>query len=256
MSRFHSVWTPSQRLEHGRAAEIVADVAARAFRRAADAARGGAPTTEGSLSDWIRAELRSAGLVSEVDCIVALGAGAADPHYAPEGEGATIVPGELLLIDLWGGFEGSVPADQTWMGIMGSGIDDRTREVWGAVRDARDASVDFLRDRFRAGEIVRGYEVDDVARRVVEERGFGRYFVHRTGHSIDTALHGSGPNLDNLESRDDRRLLPGVGFSIEPGVYIPGEMGIRSEINVFWGDEGPEVTPIEIQKEILLLFDP
>ena len=255
VSRFHSVWTPSQRLDHHRAAELVADVASRAFRRAADAVREGTPTTEGALSDWIRAELRSLGLVREVDCIVAVGAGAADPHYAPDGEGATIVRGDLLLIDLWGGFKDSVPADQTWMGMMGAGVDDRTREVWEAVRDARDAAVDFLRARFLAGETVRGYEVDDVARGVVQARGFGPYFVHRTGHSIDTSLHGSGPNLDNLESRDDRRLLPGVGFSIEPGVYIPGEIGIRSEINVFWGAEGPEVTPIEIQKEILLLLE-
>jgi len=255
VSRFHSVWTPSQRSEHRRAAELVADVAARAFRRAATAVREGAPTTEGSLSDWIRVELRSAGLVREVDCIVAAGAGAADPHYAPDGQGAAIERGDLVLIDLWGAFEGSVPADQTWMGFLGPKIDAKTDEVWRAVRDARDAAVDFLRARHAGGEMVCGYEVDDVARAVIEERGFGRHFVHRTGHSIDTSLHGSGPNLDNLESRDDRRLMPGVGFSIEPGVYIPGEIGIRSEINVFWGEEGPEVTPSGIQTEILLLLD-
>ncbi|MEX2465398.1 MAG: M24 family metallopeptidase [Gemmatimonadota bacterium] len=255
VSRFHSVWTPTQRRDHGRAAEIVSDVAARAFRRAAAAVRTGRPTTEGALSEWIRAELRAAGLVHEVDCIVAVDAGAADPHYAPNGEGVTIGRGMLLLIDLWGGFEGSVPADQTWMGFLGSEVDTRVEEVWRAVRDARDAAVDFLRTRHRSGEEVRGFEVDDVARAVIEERGFGRYFVHRTGHSIDTSLHGSGPNLDNLESRDDRRLLPGVGFSVEPGVYIPGEIGIRSEINVFWGEEGPEVTPAEIQREIFLLLD-
>lgn len=256
VSRFHSVWTPSQRSDHRRAAEIVADVARRAFGRAAAAVREASPTTEGALSDWIRSELRSAGLVREIDCIVAAGAGAADPHYAPDGEGASIERGDLLLIDLWGAFDGSsVPADQTWMGFMGPTVDSRTDDVWRAVRDARDAAVDFLRARHAAGETVRGYEVDDAARAVIEERGFGPYFVHRTGHSIDTSLHGSGPNLDNLESRDDRRLLPGVGFSVEPGVYIPGEIGIRSEINVFWGEEGPEITPSEIQTEIFLLLD-
>jgi len=254
VSRFHSVWSDAQLADHRRAAEIVRDVAHGAFRRAADAVRAGSPTTEGALSDWIRDELRRTGLVHETDCIVAVGPRAADPHYAPEGTGDPIERDALLLVDLWGGFEGSVPADQTWMGFLGTGLDDRTDEVWRAVRDARDAAVAFLFDRFRQGREVRGHEVDDVARGVVADRGFGPYFVHRTGHSIDTSLHGSGPNLDNLETRDERRLVSGVGFSVEPGIYIPGEIGVRSEVNVHWGENGPEVTPIEIQREIPLLL--
>ena len=102
---------------------------------------------------------------------------------------------------------------------------------------------------------MRGYEVDDVSRGIIDGAGFGRYFVHRTGHSIDTKLHGSGPNLDNLESRDDRRLLEGVGFSVEPGIYLPERFGIRSEINVHWGAWGPEVTPRKPQQEVLRLLD-
>ncbi|MDZ7779095.1 MAG: M24 family metallopeptidase [Gemmatimonadota bacterium] len=255
VSRFHSAWTNRGLEDHRKAGGIVADLAGRAFRRAADAAKAGTPTTEGRLSDWIRSELRDAGIVHEADCIVAVGSRAADPHYVPDGEGESIERGVLLLIDLWGGFERSVAADQTWMGFLGPRIDERTAEVWKAVRDARDAALSFLRERYAAGDEVRGYEVDDVARGVIEERGFGPFFVHRTGHSIDTSLHGSGPNLDNLESRDDRRLVPGVGFSVEPGVYIPGEIGVRSEINVHWGEDGPEVTPSEIQREIFLLLD-
>lgn len=255
VSRFHSVWTPGGLEDHREAGRIVADLANRAFRRAADAVKAGTPTTEGALAEWIRSELQDAGLVHEADCIVAIGPRAADPHYAPEGDGEPIERDALLLIDLWGGFQGSVPADQTWMGFLGPRIDDRTTEVWNVVRDARDAALSFLRERFAAGVEVRGSEVDDIARGVIEERGFGTFFVHRTGHSIDTSLHGSGPNLDNLESRDDRRLIPGVGFSVEPGVYIPGEIGIRSEINVYWGADGPEVTPTEIQREILLLLE-
>ena len=162
---------------------------------------------------------------------------------------------DLLLIDLWGAFEGSVAADQTWMGVMGPSVDVRTRKIWEAVRDARDAAVDFLRERAAAGEEVRGFEVDDVSRAVISERGYGEFFVHRTGHSIDTDLHGSGPNLDNLETRDDRLLVPGVIFSVEPGIYIADDIGVRSEINVYWGPEGPEVTPAEIQTEIFTLLD-
>jgi Xaa-Pro aminopeptidase len=255
VSQFHSVLSEGQLEEHRTAAEVVRDVARRAFERAAQAIRDSAPTTEGALSQWIVAELNAAGLVDHVSCIVAIGPRASDSHYAPVGAGETISRGDLLLIDLWGAFPGSVPADQTWMAVMDSKVDDRTLEIWEAVRDARDAAVDFLRDRFEAGEEVRGFEVDDVSRKVIADRGYGPYFVHRTGHSIDTDLHGSGPNLDNLESRDDRRLLPGVAFSVEPGIYITDDIGVRSEINVHWGAEGPEVTPSEAQRDLFLMLD-
>jgi Xaa-Pro dipeptidase len=193
--------------------------------------------------------------VDQTDCIVAVGRTAADPHYMPAGPGEPLARGELVLIDLWGAFQGSVPADQTWMGYLGTEIDSRTREVWEAVRDARDAALDFLRERFEAGEEVRGFEVDRVARDLISRRGYGERFVHRTGHSIDTELHGTGPNLDDLETRDDRLLVSGVGFSVEPGIYVPGEIGVRSEVNVHWGEDGPEVTPSAVQRDVFLLLD-
>jgi Xaa-Pro dipeptidase len=255
VSEFHSVLSEDQLRDHRKAAEVVRDVARRAFERAAQAIRDGAPTSEGSLSKWIVSSLAEEGLVHLPACIVAIGPRASDSHYAPVGEGETINRGDLLLIDLWGAYEDSVPADQTWMGIMAPTVDPRTQEIWEAVRDARDAAVDFLRERFEAGEDVRGLEVDDVARSVISERGYGPYFVHRTGHSIDCDLHGSGPNLDNLESRDDRRLRTGVAFSVEPGIYIEDDIGIRSEINVYWGPNGPEVTPVASQSDIFVLLD-
>ncbi len=254
VSSFHSALTPEQLDDHRRAAEIVADIARRAFERAAQAVRDGAPTTEGALSEWIVSELQSAGLVDQPSCIVAVGPKAADSHYAPVGAGETIREGDLLLIDLWGAFEGSVAADQTWMAILDGEVDPRTQEIWEAVRDARDAALEFLKQRFEAGEEVRGFEVDDVTRAVIAERGYGEHFVHRTGHSIDTDLHGSGPNLDNLETRDDRRLVPGVAFSVEPGIYIADDIGVRSEVNVYWGEGGPEITPSEAQTEIFVLL--
>jgi Xaa-Pro aminopeptidase len=256
ISRFHAVWTEQQLADHLEAAEHIRGVAERAFRRAADAIEAGSPTTEGALSDFVRSEIEAGGFTQGVDCIVGVGRTAADPHYAPDGAGETIRRGDVLLIDLWGGRPGSVPADQTWMGIMAPEVDERTQEIWEAVRDARDAAVDFLRERFEGEEAVQGLEVDDVARAVIEARGYGSYFVHRTGHSIDTELHGSGPNLDNLETRDHRVLLPGVGFSIEPGIYMAGDIGVRSEINVYWdADRGPVVTPETIQREIFTLLD-
>ena len=255
VSRFHSAWSEVQLADHRKAAEVVAGVARHAFERAAEAVRAGAPTTEGALSDWIRDQLVAAGLVDQMDCIVAIGRTASDPHYAPADSGETIDRGDLLLIDLWGAFAGSVAADQTWMGFLGSEVDERTQEVWQTARDARDGALSFLRERFDAGADVRGYEVDQVARGIIQERGYGPYFVHRTGHSIDTELHGSGPNLDNLETRDDRLLVEGVGFSVEPGIYVPGEIGVRTEVNVYWGPSGPEITPTEVQREVFLLLD-
>lgn len=255
VSRFFSAWSEAQLREHRKAGEVVAAVAKDAFRRAADAVRNGTPTTEGALSDWIRQALADRGVTVDVDTHVAVGAKAADPHYAPAGEGERIERGQLLLVDLWGrtGPE-AVSADQTWMGMLDDHVPGRVQEIWEAVRDARDAAVAFLRERHDAGAAILGYEVDEVAREVIRERGYGEYFIHRTGHSIDTRLHGSGPNLDNLETRDDRMLLPGVGFSIEPGIYVPGEVGVRSEINVHYGPDGPEVTPREPQDRVLVLL--
>lgn len=254
VSRFHSVVDPTHLQEHRKAAEIVRDTARAAFERAAGAIRDGSPTTEGELSEWIVSRLTGAGLVDQVSCIVAIGPNAADSHYAPQGTGETIRDGDLLLIDLWGAFAGSVPADQTWMGVMAPEVDARTQEIWEAVRDARDAAIDFLRERYASGGGVHGYEVDDVARGIISERGYGPCFVHRTGHSIDTDLHGSGPNLDNLETRDDRLLVPGVAFSVEPGIYVEGEIGVRSEVNVHWGTGGVDVTPSVAQHEIFTLL--
>jgi Xaa-Pro aminopeptidase len=256
VSHFFSAWSDDQLVEHRRAAEVVAHVARDAFRRAADAIREGSPTTEGGLSEWIRDELARRGVTVDVDTHVAVGSRAADPHYAPDGDGETIERGELLLIDLWGRTsEEAVSADQTWMGMMDSHVPERVAEIWDIVRRARDAAVTFLEQRHASGSEVRGYEVDDVSRRVIEEAGYGHYFIHRTGHSIDTRLHGSGPNLDNLESRDERLLVPGVGFSVEPGIYVPDEIGMRTEINVHYGPDGPEVTPREIQDQVLVLLD-
>jgi len=253
VTAFHARWSEHGLDLHRAAARVVRSVAHEALRLAARSARGPAPFAEAELRDWIRARLREEGLTEQEDAIVAVGPSSADPHYEPEGVGAPILADALVLVDLWGAFSGGVPADQTWMGYLGAAPPDDVREVWGAVRDARDGALAFLEERAHARRDVRGYEVDAVARASLRSTGFDDAFVHRLGHSIDTQLHGSGPNLDDFETRDERRLLPGVGFSVEPGVYLPGRFGVRSEVNVFWGESGPEVTPSEIQRDLLLL---
>jgi len=256
VSTFHSVWTEQQLQGHRRCAEIAREVAMGAFKKASEQVRHGKPLLEGELGEWIRDRLYDRGLQEQPDCHVAIGKNAADPHYDPGGSGDYISKGEILLIDLWGkeNTEG-IFADQTWMGILDRQPSSRVQTIWAAVRDAREEAIKFLNDSYASGEIIFGYQVDDVCRNAISKSGFGDFFVHRTGHSMDVDLHGSGPNLDNLETRDDRTLISGVGFSVEPGIYIPGEVGIRSEINVYWGPEGPEVTPQKRQYEILTLLE-
>ena len=256
VSAFHSVWTAEQLLGHRRCAEIAREVAMGAFEQAANQVRMSEPWLEGELADWIRDRLYSSGLKNHPDCHVAIGRNAADPHYDPGKSGDYISKGEVLLIDLWGKESADgVFADQTWMAILDREPSARVEEIWTAVREAREVAIAFLHDSYVSGKKIFGYQVDDVCRNAILKNGFGDFFVHRTGHSMDVDLHGSGPNLDNLETRDDRTLIPGVGFSVEPGIYIPGEVGIRSEINVYWGPDGPEVTPENRQHEILTLLE-
>lgn len=249
VTRLYSRWSDQGLVLHRRAAEIVRRTAIDAFHHAARALGEGAPATEGELASRIHVALRDAGVDDQVGTIVAGGTRSADPHYKPDGAGEPLASGEVVLIDLWGAIgPNGVPADQTWMGFLGDQPPERVLEVWSAVREARDAATGFL----TAGrELPRGYEVDRVARDVLGRAGFGERFVHRLGHSIDTHLHGSGPNLDDLETRDARRLIHGIGFSVEPGIYLPGEFGVRSEVNVYLGPKGPEVTPGRVQSELL-----
>jgi Xaa-Pro aminopeptidase len=163
------------------------------------------------------------------------------------------VPGQLLLLDLWAKEPGGVFADQTWMASLGA-PSQRAVELWGIVREARDAALDLLRTRLAAGEPVAGAEADRVARGVIEQAGYGDRIICRTGHSIDrVGLHGLGPTIDDTESFDTRLILPGAGFSVEPGIYIPGEIGLRSEVNAHARPDGLDVTPADYQRDLIVV---
>lgn len=254
VSRFYAVWSAEQLASHLRAAEVVADVAREGMALAGSRSSSGSPMREDELQEWISGRFAAAGLEFDHPAIVGAGANAADPHYAPSAKRPRkIERGEILLIDLWAKEPNGVYADQTWMGVLGE-PSARATAVWEAIRDARDAAIALVRERVASGKPLRGGDVDDAARKVITDRGFGEFFTHRTGHSIDPRqLHGSGPHIDNFETREERLLIPGVGFSIEPGIYIAGDIGMRTEVNAYIDEKEAIITPREYQRDLILV---
>ncbi len=190
--------------------------------------------------------------------IVAVNAHASNPHYAPSAiQHSPILHGDLILFDFWGHLPepGSVYVDYTWMAFAGrqDEIPQRQCEIFEIVRRARDTGIAFVRERLAAGQLVEGREVDDVVRGIITQAGYGDYFVHRTGHSITTAEHGDGANIDNFETQDARHLLPFTCCSIEPGIYLP-EFGVRSEVDLLILEHDAEVTGVPAQAEIVALL--
>jgi Xaa-Pro aminopeptidase len=254
VTRYCSAWSADDLASHLRAAATVAEIAREAFSRVGERARSANPVTEHELSRWVLEAFDRAGLVTESGPSVSYGANAARAHYDAPAEGsARLVPGALLLLDLWAKEPGGVYADQTWMAAIGE-PSARAAELWTIVRDARDAALDLLRARLAAGEPVAGAEADRAARGVIDAAGYGDRIICRTGHSIDrVGLHGYGPTIDDTESFDARRILPGTGFSVEPGIYVPGEIGLRSEVNAHARADGLDVTPGDYQRELVVV---
>ena len=255
VSRFYSAWSAEDLASHRRASAILMQVAHAAFQRIAQELQSGNVVHETDVHEWIIADLQERGFGAGADCHIARGPNAADPHYAPIGRGDAINRNEVVMIDLWSKeHDQTVYADQTWMGYTGPSVPDRIAKLFEIVTGGRDAAVEFMRRAHEAGRRVTGGEVDDVTRNYIAERGYGDAFIHRTGHSIDQAVHGMGPNIDNLETNETRLLIEGVGFSIEPGIYLRGDVGMRSEINVYMGPDGPEVTTPQLQSHMLALL--
>ncbi|HEX7020132.1 MAG TPA: Xaa-Pro peptidase family protein [Gemmatimonadaceae bacterium] len=255
VTRFYAVWNADHVASHVRAAEEIASIARQAFTVAGERARGASPMAEHELMAWIKDRFARARLFTDHGPNVSAGDNAANPHYEPSPDAPRLIEeGEIVLIDLWAKEEpNGVYADQTWMASIGKPSAEAI-SIWEAVRDARDAAIALVTERVAAGDALPGAAVDDAARRVIEARGYGEYFTHRTGHSIDPRdLHGSGPHLDNLETREERLLVPGVGFSIEPGIYIPGKIGMRSEVNVYLEPGKAVVTPTEYQRDLIVV---
>lgn len=241
---FEARWSDRQIETHLEAGRRVDEIRRAAFEKIGDRLRRGVPVNEFQIRQFIRGAFDRAGLVTDHGPIVAVNANASNPHYEPTEEvHAEIRPGDWVLIDLWAKLAqpDAVYYDITWTGYCGTDVPELMRKVFEVVRQARDLAVVRVREAIAAGERLRGCDVDDAAREHIREQGYGAFFFHRTGHSIGREVHGAGANMDNLESHDERRILAGTCFSIEPGIYL-AEFGVRSEVNVLVGEREARVT--------------
>ncbi len=252
---FEAVWTPEQKEMHDRAADNIHKIILEAFAEIGRRIRADKPTTEYDIQQFIMRRFEEEDMTSDDDPpIVAVNANSAMPHYIPnQSLHSPIRRGDFVLLDVWAKLkqEGAVYADQTWTGFVGETVPDEYARVFQIVSGARDAAVKFLEEQIGAGNYVRGAEVDDVSRGVIEHAGYGANFTTRTGHSIGEEVHGNGANIDNMETPDSRRIIPRTCFSIEPGIYQENLFGLRSEIDVYVGEGEVEVTGQPIQTEII-----
>jgi Xaa-Pro aminopeptidase len=256
IQRFVSLVSEEGYRLHKEAGVAVDRIRKEAFERIATAVRTGNGETEFDIQQFIVQRFHDEGLTTYSPPMVGTNDHPADPHFDTARDTARkFAVGDTVLIDLWAkkDLPDGIYYDITWVGFIGQDPPKKYVTMFNAVRDGRDAAIAFVGDRFAKGRPCSGWEVDKACRDVVGKRGFGKFFVHRTGHAIDRDTHGTGVNIDNLETRDERILMPGSCFSIEPGIYIPGEMAVRSEINMFIRHDGvPEVTG-EIQRDLVLI---
>jgi Xaa-Pro aminopeptidase len=254
VQRFEAVWTDAQLESHRYATEALRKIVDEAFAHVAAAIAKERVLTEYGLQQFILARIHEAGMTTSSPPIAAINEHSANPHYGPvESSSARIARDSLVLIDLWGKKTepGSVYGDITWTGYTGRQAPSKQRAIFEHVRRGRDAALAFVRERVAAGWFPCGWEVDEVCRNSIRESGYGEFFIHRTGHSIGEEVHGNGANIDNLETKDNRRLLPRTCFSIEPGIYLPGEFGIRSELDVYVSEREVLVYGQPLQTEIV-----
>lgn len=254
VQRFEAVWDQAAVATHRAASERLYRIKDRAFDAIRQKVKNGERPVEYDIQQMMMRWFEEEGLVTDSAPVVAAQENAGNPHYMPAPEGSRrIEPDELVLLDLWGKLKspGAVFADITWVGFTGAAVPASYARAFGAIRDARDAAIDLVERAALEGRELRGWEVDRVARATLERAGYGPQILHRTGHSLGEEVHGNGVHMDDYETHDDRRLLPGTGFTIEPGVYFD-TFGVRTEINMIVEARSASVTGPR-QQEILTL---
>ena len=258
VQRFEATMTPAQFETHREAADKIHLIIMESFSEIARRIRANEATTEYDIQQFMVRRFEEENLTSQDDPpIVAVNANSANPHYQPSREiNSPIKRGDFVLFDVWGKLKtpGAIYADQTWTGYVGESVPAEYTRIFNIVRGARDAALEFVQRNVRAGKSIRGADVDDVARNLIRNAGYGSQFLHRTGHSIGEEVHGNGAHIDNLETRDARRIIPHTCFSIEPGIYLEGRFGIRSEIDVYVSERDAIATGAPIQTEIVAIL--
>ena len=256
VSQFEAVLSEEQVASHGVAQRAIDAILAEAWRKIGRRLRPAtgivSTLTEFELAEWLSTAMRNEGLIWENGPDVSVNANSSDSHYEPTAShSAPIREGDFLLIDIWARVDKprSIYYDITWTGVVGREPSEREQHVFETVRNARDAAITAVVEAFAANRPIRGFEADDAARQVIQAAGFGEFFTHRTGHNIAQELHGSGAHLDNLETHDERRLLPHTCFSVEPGIYLP-DFGVRSEVDMLTAPGKAWVTG-RIQRELV-----
>ncbi len=239
---------------HKEAGVVIDRIRAEAFNKIRDAVAGNTGTTEYDIQQFIMKRFAESGLVTTDPPIVGTNEHPADPHFECTPSNARpFRRGDTVLLDMWAkkNVPNAIYYDITWVGFIGDAPPAKYVKIFEAARNGRNAAIGFVKDKFAKNKPCHGWEVDDVCRNVVKKAGFGKFFLHRTGHSIGEEVHGNGVNIDNLETKDERLLVPGCCFSVEPGIYLEGEMAVRTEINMFVRHDGiPEVTG-EMQEELV-----
>ena len=249
---FEARWSPEALAGHLDAGKSVHEIVRHGFRMIRDAVKSGKAIGEYDVQQEMARLYAGHDLEADEAPNVSVNANSANPHYSPSQKSSLpIRANDFILIDIWAKHRkpGSVYFDITWTGFVGDQVPQRYTDIFNIVREARDAAIGLAQNAQRSGRTIHGYEVDDAARGVITRHGYGEYFVHRTGHSIGEDVHGNGANMDNFETRDARRIIPGTCFSVEPGIYLP-EFGVRTEVNVYIEEHDARVTG-EIQKAIV-----
>jgi len=240
---------------HKEAQKDIDEIRKLAFKKIRETIDLNQQLNEFELQQFILERFKERNLVTSSAPIVGINDHPADPHFEPKPDGYVFKEGDTVLIDLWAkkNVEGGIYYDITWVGYVGNEPPIKYVKIFEVAKDARDAAIKFIQDSLAKRKKIYGWQVDDVARTVIKKAGFGKYFIHRTGHSIGAEVHGNGPNIDNLETKDERELVPGCLFSIEPGIYLPNEMAVRTEVNVYINKNFTAEVTGEIQKEIILI---
>jgi Xaa-Pro dipeptidase len=255
VQRFEACWDDEQAGDNAETAKHLREVVDVTFGFIKGRIVSKTETTEYDVQQFMLSEFKRRGLTTEEAPNCSVNANSANPHYEPTKElNSRLNRGDFVLIDLWAKKDKprSVYADITWTGYIGESVPAEYTKIFDIVKGGRDAALRFVRQSYASGTEICGYQVDDAARRFIAEHGYGEFFVHRTGHSIGEEIHGNGANMDNLETRDERRVIPRTSFSIEPGIYLPGKFGVRSEIDVFVSkDREVIVTGLPMQDAVI-----